>query len=34
LESGDAIAIREALQQLELSAFRMGEAVYGDAGES
>ena len=34
LESGDAIAIRDALQQLELSAFRMGEAVYGDAGES
>jgi len=34
LESGDAIAIREALQQLELSAFRMGEAVYGDASET
>ncbi len=34
LESGDAIAIREALQQLELSAFRMGEAVYGETSES
>ncbi len=27
--SGDAIAIREALQQLELSAYRIAESMYG-----
>jgi hypothetical protein len=26
---GDAIAIRDALQQLELSAYRIADAVYG-----
>jgi molecular chaperone DnaK len=29
LESGDAIAIREALQTLELSSFKMAETMYG-----
>jgi len=33
---GDAVAIREALQNLELSAYRIAEAMYGggedDAG--
>ncbi len=29
LEGGDAIAIREALQQLELSAYRIAESMYG-----
>ena len=28
--SGDAIAIRDALQQLETSAYRIAEAMYGD----
>jgi len=27
--SGDALSIREALQQLELSAYRIAEAMYG-----
>ena len=31
LEGGDAIAIRDALQQLELSAYRIAEAMYGSA---
>jgi molecular chaperone DnaK len=30
LEGGDAIAIREALQQLELSAYRIAESMYGE----
>src|SRR5690606_20084609 len=35
LGGGDAIAIREALQQLELSAYRIAESVYGeDNGDS
>ena len=29
LDGGDAIAIREALQQLELSAYRIAESMYG-----
>ena len=29
LEGGDAIAIREALQQLELSAYKIAESMYG-----
>jgi molecular chaperone DnaK len=29
IEGGDAIAIREALQQLELSAYKMAESMYG-----
>jgi len=29
LEAGDAIAIREALQTLELSSFKMAETMYG-----
>jgi molecular chaperone DnaK len=32
LEGGDAIAIREALQQLELSAYRIAESMYGGEG--
>jgi len=31
LETGDAIAIREALQTLELSSFKMAETMYGSA---
>ena len=31
LEAGDAIAIREALQTLELSSFKMAETMYGTA---
>ncbi len=30
LAGGDAIAIREALQQLELSAYRIAESMYGE----
>ena len=33
LEGGDAIAIREALQQLELSAYQIAESMYGAADE-
>ncbi|HJL16093.1 MAG TPA: molecular chaperone DnaK [Sandaracinaceae bacterium LLY-WYZ-13_1] len=33
LEGGDAIAIREALQQLELSAYRIAESMYGAEGD-
>ncbi|MBX3269921.1 MAG: molecular chaperone DnaK [Sandaracinaceae bacterium] len=33
LGGGDAIAIREALQQLELSAYRIAESMYGAADE-
>ncbi len=33
LEGGDAIAIREALQQLELSAYQIAESMYGAAEE-
>ncbi|MGE3628394.1 MAG: molecular chaperone DnaK [Sandaracinaceae bacterium] len=29
MEGGDAVAIREALQQLELSAYRIAESMYG-----
>ncbi len=32
LDGGDAIAIREALQQLELSAYRIAESMYGGGG--
>ncbi len=32
LQAGDSIAIREALQQLELSAYRIAESMYGGAG--
>ncbi|MCA9604999.1 MAG: Hsp70 family protein, partial [Myxococcales bacterium] len=31
LDGGDAIAIREALQQLELSAYQIAESMYGSA---
>ncbi|MGF1468511.1 MAG: molecular chaperone DnaK [Sandaracinaceae bacterium] len=31
LDAGDAIAIREALQALELSAYRIAESMYGEA---
>jgi molecular chaperone DnaK len=34
LESGDSIAIREALQALELSAYKIAEAMYGDSSAS
>ena len=34
LEGGDAIAIREALQQLELSAYRIAESMYGDNSDA
>ncbi|MEC7518249.1 MAG: molecular chaperone DnaK [Myxococcota bacterium] len=34
LGGGDAIAIREALQQLELSAYRIAESMYGDGGDA
>jgi len=34
LSGGDAIAIREALQQLELSAYRIAESMYGDGGDA
>jgi molecular chaperone DnaK len=33
MDGGDAIAIREALQQLELSAYKIAEAMYGTSGE-
>ena len=33
LAGGDAIAIREALQQLELSAYRIAESMYGTGGD-
>jgi len=33
LEGGDAIAIREALHQLELSAYQIAESMYGAADE-
>ena len=33
LEGGDAIAIREALQQLELSAYQIAESMYGGGEE-
>ncbi|MCB9595544.1 MAG: molecular chaperone DnaK [Sandaracinaceae bacterium] len=33
LEGGDAIAIREALQQLELSAYQIAESMYGSSEE-
>jgi hypothetical protein len=29
--AGDAIAIRDALSQLEASAYRIAESMYGDA---
>ena len=32
LEGGDAVAIREALQELELSAYQIAEAMYGSEG--
>jgi molecular chaperone DnaK len=32
--SGDAIAIRDALQQLETSAYRIAEAMYGDGASA
>ena len=31
-EDGDAVAIRDALQRLELSAYKIAEAMYGDEG--
>ena len=31
--SGDAISIRDALQQLEQSAYKIAEAMYGSAGD-
>ncbi len=34
LDGGDAIAIREALQQLELSAYQIAESMYGSADDS
>ncbi|MFK7987606.1 MAG: molecular chaperone DnaK [Sandaracinaceae bacterium] len=33
LDGGDAIAIREALQQLELSAYQIAESMYGSTEE-
>jgi molecular chaperone DnaK len=34
LAGGDAIAIREALQQLELSAYKIAESMYGGSAET
>ncbi len=33
LDGGDAVAIREALQQLELSAYQIAESMYGSGDE-